>query len=48
MLSLKSLHEEGSTIPSNMIKLTTVHNDILAKTAESEKQIVEVYNKIAE
>ena len=46
--NLKTLHEEGSTIPSNMIRLITVHNDVLLKCGRTEKQMEELYLKLIE
>ena len=46
--NLKTLHEEGSTIPSNMIRLITVHNDVLLKCGRTEEQMEELYLKLIE
>jgi len=46
--NLKTLHEEGSTIPSNMIRLIALHNDVLQKSGRTEQQMEELHRKLTD
>lgn len=42
------LHEEGSTIPSSMIRLLAIHNDVLARCGRTEQQMEELYKRLTD
>jgi hypothetical protein len=48
LTNLKTLHEEGNMIPGSMIKMITIHNDLLSKSVQTEQQMDLLYKQIVE